>query len=76
MGRSPRVGTIMPNDSHKRTVELYELAAHAHRAAAADHAKEDHQSGHEQFKHASEDANEAFPWSQEAHRKSVKARKK
>jgi len=33
----------MPNDSHQRAADFHELAAHTHRAAAAHHGKEDHQ---------------------------------
>jgi len=42
----------MPNDSHQRAAEFHELAAHAHRAAAVRHGKEDHQTGHEHSKQA------------------------
>jgi hypothetical protein len=63
----------MPNDSHQRAAEFHELAAHAHRAAAAHHGKEDHLTGHELSKQALEHANKASQWSQEAHRKSAKA---
>jgi hypothetical protein len=51
-------------------------AAHTHRAAAAHHGKEDHQTGHEHSKQAMEHANKAFQWSQEANRKSVKSTEK
>ena len=63
----------MPNDSHQRAAEFHELAAHAHRAAAVHHGKEDHLTGHELSKQALEHANKAFQWSQEAHGKSAKA---
>jgi hypothetical protein len=66
----------MPNESHQRAAEFHELPAHAHRAAAAHHEKEDHQSGHERCKQALEHANKAFQWSQEAHWASVKVREK
>ncbi len=34
-------------DSHQKAAEYHDLAAHAHRAAAAQHEKGDHQTGHE-----------------------------
>ncbi len=63
-------GGHMPNESHQRAAEFHELAAHAHRAAAVHHTKEDHQTGHEHSKQALEYANKSFAWSQEAERKS------
>jgi hypothetical protein len=63
----------MPSDSHQRAAEFHELAAHAHLAAAASHAKGDHLSGHELSKQALEHAKKAFEWSQEADRESVKS---
>ena len=44
----------MPNDSHQRAAEFHELAAHAHRAAAAHDGKEDHQTGREHSKQVGE----------------------
>lgn len=52
---------------------MHELAAHAHRAAAVHHGKEDHLTGHELSKQAMEHANMAFQASREAHQKSEKA---
>jgi len=52
---------------------MHELAAHAHRAAAAHHGKEDHLSGHELSRQAMEHAAKAFRASQEAHQKSASA---
>ena len=49
----------MPNDSHQRAAEFHELAAHAHRAAAVHHGKEDHQTRHEHSKQALEHADRA-----------------
>lgn len=63
----------MPNDSHQRAAEFHELAAHAHRAAAASHVKGDHLTGNELSKQALEHARKAFEWSQDAHQKSEKA---
>jgi len=63
----------VPNDSHRRAAEFHDLAAHAHRAAAVHHAKEDHQTGHEHSKQAMEHAIKAFHLSEEAHRKSAKS---
>jgi len=62
----------MPYDAHRIAAEFHEQAAHAHRAAAAHHGKEDHLSGHEQSKLAMEHATKAFHASQEAHQKSAK----
>jgi hypothetical protein len=44
----------MPNNSHQRAAEFHDLAAHAHRAAAVHHGKEDHQTAHEHSKEALE----------------------
>jgi hypothetical protein len=49
------------------------MAAHAHRAAAAHHGKEDHLTGRELSRQALEHAKSAFHWSQQAHEKSEKA---
>jgi len=37
----------MPNDSHQRAAEFQQQAAHAHRAAAVHHGKEDHLTEHQ-----------------------------
>jgi hypothetical protein len=37
----------MPSSSHERIIELHNLAAHAHAAAAASHNKGDHLTAHE-----------------------------
>jgi hypothetical protein len=47
------------------------MAAHAHRAAAAHHDKEDHQTGHEHSRQAMEYSEKAHTYSQEAHQKSI-----
>ncbi len=62
----------MSHDSHQIAVAYHELAPHAHRAVAAHHGKEDHQTGHAHSKQAIEHAKKAFEWSQEVHRKSTK----
>ena len=56
----------MPGDSHVRAAEFHELAAHAHRAAAASHGKEDHFTGHELSEQAMEHAARAYKASQAA----------
>jgi len=70
---APGTREAMPNDSHRRAAEYHELAAHAHRAAAAHHGKEDHLTGHGHSKQALKHANKTFHWLQEAHRKSEKS---
>ena len=62
---------IMPNDSHQRAAEFHDLAAHAHRVAAAHHQKEDHLTGHELSQQAMEHSAKAFKASQEALQKSA-----
>jgi hypothetical protein len=52
------------------------MAAHAHRAAAVHHGKEDHLTGHEFSRQAMEHAAKAFQYSREAHEKSEKASSK
>jgi hypothetical protein len=37
----------MPSSSHERIIELHNLAAHAHAAAATSHNKGDHLTAHE-----------------------------
>jgi len=46
--------TTMPQSTHGRTAELHNLAAHAHEAAAAAHAKGDYLGAHELSKQALE----------------------
>lgn len=61
----------MSYDAHRRAAEFHEQAAHAHRAAAVHHGKEDHLSGHELSRQAMEHATKAFHASQEAHEQSA-----
>jgi hypothetical protein len=56
----------MPNDSHQRAAEFHDLAAHAHRVAAAHHGKEDHLTGHELARQAMEHSARAQQATQEA----------
>lgn len=65
------MGKAMPDDPHQRAAEFHVLAAHARRAAAAHHGKEDRQSGHEHSKQAMAHANRAFEWSQKEDQKSA-----
>lgn len=58
------------NDWHYRAAEFYDLAAHAHRAAATHHGEEDHLTARELSKHAMEYSTKAYQYSQEAHQKS------
>lgn len=58
------------NDWHHRAAEFHDLAAHAHRVAAAHHDQEDHVTGHEVSQQAMEHATKAYRYSQEAHQKS------
>lgn len=60
----------MPNDSHQRAAEFHDLAAHAHRAAATNHCKGDHMTGHEFSRQALEHAAKAYELAQEAYRQS------
>jgi hypothetical protein len=39
MVSTAKMGNTLPNDSHQRVAEFHELAAHAHRAAAAHRGK-------------------------------------
>jgi hypothetical protein len=62
-------GSVMPNNSHRRAAEFHDLAAHANRAAAVYHGKEDHQAAHEHSKGALEYSNKARQRSEEAIKK-------
>lgn len=55
---------MSPSSSY-RLVELHNLAAHAHTAAAAAHDKGDHQTGHELSRQAHEHSINAHQLSQE-----------
>jgi hypothetical protein len=48
------------NDSNHKIVELHKIAAHAHLAAAEQHGKGDHLSGHEASRIAMEHSTKAF----------------
>jgi hypothetical protein len=65
----------MAYDSHIRAAEFHELAAHAHRAAAAQHGKQDHFTGNEHSRQAMEDANKAHQATLEAFAKSAELAK-
>ena len=54
----------MPQGSQYRLVELHNLAAHAHEAAAAAHGKGDHLSAHELSTQAHEHSMNAFKYSE------------
>lgn len=56
----------MSPSPHNRVVELHNLAAHAHLAAAASHEKGDHLTAHELSKQAHEHSIEALKHSQAA----------
>ena len=58
------------NDSHQKAQEHHNLAAHAHRTAAAHYEKGDHQTGHEHSRQALEHSRRAYELAQEAHSKS------
>lgn len=58
------------NDSIQKVVEMHKIAAHAHLAAAEQHGKGDHLSGHEASKLALEHSTKAFEMAQAAHRES------
>lgn len=55
----------MPKSPHDRAVELHNLAAHAHAAAAVAHGKGDHRTAHELSKQASEHSMNARKLSEE-----------
>jgi hypothetical protein len=58
------------NDSNHKIVELHKIAAHAHLAAAEEHGKGDHISGHEATRIAMEHSTKAFEMTQTARRES------
>jgi hypothetical protein len=60
------------NDSSRKAAEMHKIAAHAHLAAAEQHAKGDHLSGHELSKIALEHSTKAFEMAQTAHREAEK----
>jgi hypothetical protein len=60
------------NDSNQKVVEMHKIAAHAHLAAAEQHGKGDHLSGHEMSKIALEHSTKAFELAQAAQREATK----
>lgn len=50
----------MPSDWNQRAAEYHDLAAHAHRVAAAHHESGDHETGHEYARRAREHAQKAY----------------
>ena len=56
----------MPNDWNTRAAEFHEQAAHAHRAAAVHHGKQDHLTGHEFTRQAMEHSSNAHQATLEA----------
>jgi hypothetical protein len=66
---------FMSNDSHQRAAEFHDLAAHAHRAAAVHHGKEDHLTGHELARQAMEHSAKAHQATQEALQQSAASAK-
>lgn len=61
------------NESSRKAAEMHLLAAHAHTAAAEQHGKGDHLSGHEASRQAMEHSTRAFAASQAAHREADQA---
>ena len=59
------------DDSHRKAAELHDLAAHAHRAAAEHHRKQDHLTGHELSRKALEHSHQAHLLSLQAHEKTA-----
>src|SRR6185295_11798191 len=57
------------HESQQIAAEHRDLAAHAHRAGAEHHGKEDHQTGHESSRQALEHSNQAYLLSQQKHEK-------
>jgi hypothetical protein len=56
----------MSQNPHQRAVELHNLAAHAHLAAAASHEKGDHLTAHELSQQAHEHSRQALEHSSKA----------
>jgi hypothetical protein len=59
----------MPSSSHDRLIELHNLAAHAHAAAAVAHGKGDHLNAHELTVQAHEHSTNARKLSEELAKK-------
>ena len=64
------------NDSNQKVIEMHKIAAHAHMAAAEQHGKGDHLSGHEASRIALEHSAKAFEMAQTALRDSGKRAQK
>ena len=65
----------MNYDSHQRAAEFHEMAAHAHRAAAVSHGKQDHFTGNELSRQAMEHASKAHQATLEAFAQSAELAK-
>jgi hypothetical protein len=59
------------DDSTRKVIEMHNIAAHAHLAAAEQHGKSDHLSAHESSGIAMEHSRKAFELAQAAHRESA-----
>lgn len=68
--------TTMPKTLHDRAVELHNLAAHAHAAAAVAHGKGDHLTAHELTKQAREHSMNAQKLTEELVAEHAKSSKK
>ena len=55
-------------DSHQKAAEYHDLAAHAHRTAAAHYEKGEHQTGHEHSRQALDHSQRAYEAAQEAYK--------
>jgi hypothetical protein len=67
-GGTRAVKTVM-KESQQIAAEHRDLAAHAHRAGAEHHGKEDHLTGHESSRQALEHSNQAYILGQQEHEK-------
>lgn len=67
-GVTRAVGMVM-HESQQIAAEHRDLAAHAHRAGAEHHGKEDHPTGHESSRQALEHSNQAYLLTQQQHEK-------
>ena len=54
------------NDWHRQAAEFHDLAAHAHRVAAAHQEQQDHRTGHELSKLAMEYSAKAYEFAKKA----------
>jgi len=64
-----RAVRIVMKESQQIAAEHRDLAAHAHRAGAERHGKEDHLTGHESSRQALEHSNQAYLLAQQPHEK-------